>query len=197
MISKAFPIGITGTWQEADQIRLPNAHLKNWLMDTGSLTERLQSVCRRFEVEVLGHELAPVTEEEHRALYMDTSVARPTQVREVLLRGDDNAWVFARSLMPQEFIETGIHELGNLGNQPLGKILFNDPRFERQPFEIMHCKVNHPLFTTLGISSVHPLWGRRSLFHFQSYCIMVCEMFLPGAPAYRDMELSMELNNAE
>ncbi len=194
MNSQSFPIGISGQWSKADNLIIPNAHLKSWLMDTGSLTERLQSVCRRFEVDVIGHDTAEITPEEGSCLYGEGETAlEQTQVREVMLRGDDNEWVFARSLMPQVFIDTCMHELATLGNQPLGKILFNDPRFKRQVFEIMQCDIGHHLFNALNLSTAHPIWGRRSLFHFQSHRIMVCEMFLPSSPAYRDLEL----NNAK
>ncbi len=184
-----YPIGIDGIWHQPQAITVPDAHLKNWLMDTGSLTERLQSVCRQFEVDVLGHEVCAITAEEHETLYGKSDKNRQTQVREVLLKGDGAAWVFARSLMPQAFIDECMSDLGTLGNQPLGKILFNDPRFQRLGFELIQCSVNHSLFQDLNIQPQHGIWGRRSLFAFQSHSVMVCELFLPHSPAYRDLEI--------
>lgn len=188
MMHECYPVGIQGFWQPPQALVVPDAHLKNWLMDTGSLTERLQSVCRQFNVAVLGHEVAPITEEESQCLYKQTAVSGHTQVREVVLHGDQVPWVFARSLMPQAFIDECMRDLGTLGNQPLGKILFNDARFKRLGFELIHCGKENPLFSALGIVPEHTLWGRRSLFEFQAHSIMVCEIFLPDSPAYRDLE---------
>lgn len=195
---KQFPIGIDGEWFQPGDFPIPDAHLKNWLMDTGSLTERLQAVCRHFEVMVLGQALSSISELEARSLY--PSLYSPTegeddkrthvpetQVREVILKGDGQAWVFARSLLPQAFIDTCMSELGELGNKPLGKILFNDERFQRQPFELLQCMPESQLLNDLSMSSSHNIWGRRSVFQYQTHRIMVIEMFLPSSPAYREM----------
>ena len=79
-------------------------------------------------------------------------------------------------------------ELGTLGNQPLGKILFNDNRFVRSEFELFHCDARHPLCRSLNIEPSKGLWGRRSVFRFQTHRLMVCEVFLPDSPAYGDWE---------
>ncbi|UAA38864.1 chorismate lyase [Paraneptunicella aestuarii] len=200
---KQFPIGVDGEWFQPGDFPIPDAHLKNWLMDTGSLTERLQSACRDFEVMVLGQALAPISELETRSLYPalyslaesedDKGTDIPeTQVREVILKGDGQPWVFARSLLPQAFIDTCMSELGELGNKPLGKILFNDERFQRQPFELLQCVPDSKLLKDLAMSSSHNIWGRRSVFQYQAHRIMVIEMFLPFSPAYREMGAEVE-----
>ncbi|MCY7295744.1 chorismate--pyruvate lyase family protein [Alteromonas sp. a30] len=195
MTHQSYPVGIQGQWHQPESVNIPDAHLKNWLMDTGSLTERLQASSHHFAVEVLGHEVAIIAPEEAVQLYQNkpvqetyTPLDQRTQVREVLLKGNHQNWVFARSLMPQIFIDECMQELGVLGNQPLGKILFNDARFQRLDFELIQCPLSHPICEALGMVPKHPLWGRRSLFQFQTHCIMVCEVFLPDSPAYRDME---------
>lgn len=188
-----FPVGILDQWHQVSDVRIPDAFLKNWLLNTGSLTERLQSQCRYFNLEVLGQALAiqaQITTDEYRKLYGTEHVEQPpTQIREVVLYGDNVPWVFARTLIPWQFIDEEMQDIATLGNQPLGKILFNDPRFTRHEFQLISCEPSQPLFSVFDIS-VPRLWGRRSVFQFKQHHIMVCEIFLPGSPAYRDMEFT-------
>lgn len=186
-----FPIGIADCWRKVSEIPIPDALLRDWLLNTSSLTERLQSLCHNFTVEVLVQGPAiygQISPDEHVKLYGDHhNGEQPTQIREVVLYGDSVPWVFARTLIPKRFLEDEMQELATLGNQPLGKILFNDQRFRRQEFELIRCEPPQPLFDVFNITAAQ-LWGRRSLFQFNQHRIMVCEIFLPGSPAYRDME---------
>ncbi|BDX04549.1 chorismate--pyruvate lyase family protein [Planctobacterium marinum] len=159
--------------------------LRNWLLNTGSLTERLQSQCLRFDVEVLSQSVSGISQDETNYLYGQFDVpAQSTQVREVFLKGNDQHWVFARSLLPCEFLHQEMAELTQLGNQPLGKIIFNDDRFERLGFQLVECPVAGATQTSLAIRAGFSLWGRRSLFRFKQHHIMVAEIFLPDCPAY-------------
>lgn len=191
MSQKIFPVGIADVWHRVADTHIPDALLKNWLLNTSSLTERLQSQCRHFHVEVLGQDRAKpnqITIDESKQLYQESiSTTHETQIREVILYGDQSPWVFARTLIPEKFIRNEMQELATLGNQPLGKILFNDTRFKRHQFELVCCVPPQPLFEILDIAAIQ-IWGRRSLFQFKQHNIMVCEVFLPGSPAYRDME---------
>ncbi len=167
---------------------IPDPLLENWLLDTGSLTERLQANCRHFRVEVLCHDVFALFASENHYLYEQFSEAiQPTQVREVLLLADGMPWVFARSLMPLPFIQEGMSKLGELGNKPLGKIIFNDHRFKRQGFELLQIPKNATLPQKLNITSKHSLWGRRSLFCYEQYRLSVAEVFLPDSPAYNNL----------
>ncbi len=166
------PLDIAIDWVAAQGLPVPDPYLANWLLDTGSLTERLQSMCRQFSVQVLYH-----------AQPRDNS----DFVREVILWGDNKPWVYARSVIPQA-INNG--ELLDLGSQPLGRRIFNDERFVRGSFELcaLNCNslCNHlmtdlvPTFTE-GMSS---LYGRRSAFQFLNTQMSVAEVFLPASPAY-------------
>lgn len=186
-----FPIGIADCWRKMTEVRIPDALLRDWLLNTSSLTERLQSLCEHFTVKVLVQAAAihdQVSTNEQLKLYgRYNDSEQSTQIREVILYGDTVPWVFARTLIPKQFLEDEMQELATLGNQPLGKILFNDRRFKRQEFELICCVPPQPLFDVFNIT-VEQLWGRRSLFQFNQHRIMVCEIFLPGSPAYRNME---------
>lgn len=174
-----FPLGLECQWQPPGQLSMDDPCLKNWLLDTGSLTERLQANCQHFHLQLLGQaSIAPHDEEIKRLACQSQQDA---QVREVLLYGDDQPWVFARSVIPQALCQSELH---NLGNKPLGQIIFNDNRFTRAPFELAKLAPDHPLLSKLAVRSEQSLWARRSCFSYQHWQMLVAEVFLPASPAY-------------
>ena len=174
-LNASFPVGLAVDWQQPERIELGDDHLKNWLLDTGSLTERVQALCQQSFSELLGqHTLTPHPNE---LSALNTNGQTKYQIREILLCDKGTPWVFARSVIPQAIIDT---ELSNLGRQPLGKRLFNDTRFSRSPFEIG--RVNA---ASLGFSGTMALWGRRSVFSIEDHHMIVAEVFLPQSPAYQ------------
>lgn len=183
-IGYPFPIEFDCRWRRPVQLSVPDPHLKNWLLDTSSLTERLQAHGRDFNLQLLGQRQMPLKLEESKQVGESD---QHYQVRQVLLKNADQPWVFAHSLIPQALCQA---DLAELGSQPLGKILFNDLRFVRQPFQICCIEPDHSLLTQLCISCPSPLWGRRSLFDFQGLKIMVAEIFLPCSPAYKMMSVT-------
>ncbi|XOV80112.1 MAG: chorismate--pyruvate lyase family protein [Aestuariibacter sp.] len=177
-------LGLKLSWFPASEADAVEPLLNNWLTDTGSLTERLQANCRQFSVKLLAQGLSAITENESQLLYGQFgNVEQQTEVREVLLMADDHPWVFARSLMPQPFLQEAMTHLKDLGDKPLGKIIFNDPRFRRQKFELTKIDSTQ-LPTQWNLPAGILLWGRRSLFTFSHYHMMVSELFLPASPAY-------------
>jgi chorismate--pyruvate lyase len=85
--SYTFPIGIPSLWCEPEQGIIPNTRLKNWLLDTGSLTEKLQSKCATFHLTLIGQKQANITSEEFQRVCAPGQQLNPQewQVREVLL----------------------------------------------------------------------------------------------------------------
>lgn len=162
---------------------MPDPYLRNWLLDTGSLTERLQSLCRHFELHLLGQQTLTLQQDEAQLLQADPQ-GGDYQVREVLLCGEGQPWVFARSVIPQQWCQG---ELAQLGNKPLGKIIFNDDRFQRQPFDLCTVRAAELLSQLPHQTGNQQLWGRRSLFTYQGYKMIVAEVFLPASPAYQHL----------
>ncbi|MBU3023842.1 chorismate lyase [Aestuariibacter sp. A3R04] len=145
----------------------------SWLLDTGSLTERVQANVPAFSLQVVGEGKVPLHRNERQGLRGSPD---HYQVREVLLKDGVTPWVFARSILPEALVNA---EFKNLGTEPLGKRLFNDSRFVRGEFEV--CRVSLPPLST---PEAPVLWGRRSCFSFQSYTMLVAEVFLPASPLY-------------
>ena len=169
-----FPVGLAVDWQAPSGITIPNTQLKNWLLDTGSLTERVQSLSEHFSLELIGQRTQTPHDNELALLHGNGNTSY--QAREILLCGNHQPWVFARSIIPQAFVDS---ELSDLGREPLGKRLFNDTRFTRSQFQL--CIVQASQF---GIEGNQTLWGRRSLFTLDNYSMIVAEVFLPHSPAY-------------
>ena len=90
---------------------------------------------------------------------------------------------YATSLMSPVLYHLQSKGLSLLGNQPLGAVIFNDPQFVRQPFELAIVSANETI-PSLQAPLPHELWARRSIFCFEQYHMMVTECFLPQSPAY-------------
>ena len=147
----------------------------HWLVDIESLTERLQMHTDHFSVRVLyqGEDTLVQSVTGHE------SEKAAKQMRNVELNDATTPWVFASSLLPAVLCA---NEFSALGTKPLGKILFNDARFSRQPFELVYLPKDHPF--ARHYQSPHDLVGRRSAFQFLAHTLWVTEIFLPGCPAY-------------
>lgn len=192
-----FPVTIPAYWHALDQLNIADPYLRNWLLDTGSLTERLQAHCSRFELTLIGQRpMQPELEEINQL--SSTGETQPRQgaqgsqqwqIREVILSGNGQPWVFARSVLPQALCDM---DLAELGNRPLGKIIFNDQRFRRKPFQLIQVPAQDDFQRQLGVDIKHPLWGRRSVFDFNDMQLMVGEVFLPQCPAYSQQDTSNE-----
>ncbi|WP_226992228.1 chorismate--pyruvate lyase family protein [Aliiglaciecola lipolytica] len=178
-----FPVSFSTKWSAADDLSIADPYLKNWLLNTGSLTERLQSHCVDFELALIGQRQMQPDLEELAQFSGAKSALHDSfwQVREVILIGNGQPWVFARSVLPQQLCDMDFAELGN---KPLGQIIFNDERFVRRPFQLSCLSESHSLLNTLGICKQRTLWGRRSVFDFKQLQLMVAEIFLPDCPAY-------------
>ncbi|MFQ3248236.1 chorismate--pyruvate lyase family protein [Glaciecola sp.] len=173
-----FPLGINAVWHKASDYKLPDQHLADWLLHTGSLTERLQALTNSFEVRVLGQATIEADENEKSAL-VDYE-QHQWQIREVILYGDGKPWVFARSVLPEHLCKT---TWATLGNQPLGQRIFNDDNFVRSEFVITQMDKN-PIASIDKNAQHGQLWGRRSAFKIKDWHLLVAEIFLPDCPSY-------------
>lgn len=182
-----FPVGISSSWAAPERFIIPNPCLESWLLNTGSLTERLQSQCSSFKLTLLGQQRSQITAEEFQRVCTAQQQydIQEWQIREVVLWGDNQPWVFARSIIPQKLCES---DFVNLNTKPLGQLIFNDERFKRLPFELTKMSSSQAFLAQLHISNHRELWGRRSVFSFEGLKMTVSEMFLPNSPAYREMK---------
>ncbi|MGY8871916.1 MAG: chorismate--pyruvate lyase family protein [Pseudomonadales bacterium] len=142
---------------------------QRWLTDRASLTQHLISASNgKFRVEVVRQGWARPTRSE--ALALGIPLRQLALIREVHLLGNDQVWVYARSIIPASTMTGRERQLSHVGNRSLGSILFSDPTMHRGPLQI----------SRLQLSNQQTVWARRSKFFLSGKPLLVCEVFLPA-----------------
>ncbi|WP_404439454.1 chorismate--pyruvate lyase family protein [Stutzerimonas chloritidismutans] len=164
-------------WFSADQLSAPLApDVHDWLyVDKGSLTRRLTELAEgAFSVTPLTEGWQPLRDDECAAL----GVVNGSQgwVREVYLRGQQEPWVFARSVAARSALEQSGLDLPHLGSRSLGELLFSDPAFTRGPLQARR----YPEAWLPQDRREPQLWARRSCFSQGDLQVLVAEVFLPA-----------------
>lgn len=163
-----------------------SASLRVWLLDDGSLTRRLQSICPgKFRVQLMSQSwCSPLISE---AQQLNISYKQRVFTREVVLFCGNRAMVFARTVIPRRTLKGHLSRLANLGEKPLGEILFADPRIQRSNLEIAPLRTGHYLYSTTmnalntgGKTAEMTIWARRSTFAYHKKSLLVSEIFLPN-----------------
>ena len=160
---------------------LPMAN-REWLLDSSSLTQRLiKASNHRFSVQVLSQQWGNATLSEYNLLGSPPRLR--CLIREVLLLGHQQPWVYARSVIPVSSLTGELRHLRHLDNRPLGQLLFNTQGMQRSPFQIARLTTSDlPLHASsrLRLDKESPiLWGRRSRFVIYNKPLLVSEVFLP------------------
>jgi chorismate--pyruvate lyase len=157
---------------------------RHWLIDNGSLTLRLQQLYPDFKVKPTLVTYAKPTMDE--AATLSASPRNAAMIREVLLMGNNQAVVFAHSVLPRKSLRGYWLGLGRLGNKPLGATLFANPQVRRTPLSYKKLSPLHALYQQAAKFLIDPppyLWARRSVFTLNYAKIMVTEVFLPQISA--------------
>lgn len=184
----------------------PPREIASWLLEPGSLTARLRhQFGAAFKVVLLGQSWQRPFIEESCSLGLASG--QRSIVREVCLQNGDIPLILARSIIPAKTLHGADRRLGNLGTQPLGHILFSDPRLKRLQLEITQlgctsvvddsdqsgraARLTCPSRTLTtgkpsGLITEHGddsgrVWGRRSLYSLGGgHKLLVAEFFLSG-----------------
>jgi len=153
---------------------------REWLTESGLLTERVRRVCS-------GDFGQRVVDERHDLLAPHDAVALGVQdlsafVREVELTCDGTARVFAQTLVPAATLAAEPW-LALLGNDPLGPRLATLGGALRDPLEFTLLGPDGTLFARACRDMPSPpagLWARRARYRLATHCLIVQEVFLPG-----------------
>ncbi len=154
-----------------------NSVQQDWLLDQGSLTQRLRAstqghiqhhLCFSGWGNLLADEVSLFSQQDDASVW----------VREIEWRLEDSVWVAARVVIPRRCCT---RELLNLGERSLGEVLFADKSLKRSSLELACLSAQHPYhqlaFRAAPASDI--VWARRSIFHFQQQPLLVAEIFLP------------------
>jgi len=102
---------------------------QHWQRAPGSLSLRLAALGDRLEVQRLSQSVQPLLPGEARDLHLPAGTR--ALVREVVLRVDGQALVWARSVVPSRATRGPWRSLLGLGTRPLAELLFADPAVSR------------------------------------------------------------------
>lgn len=155
--------------------------LRHWLLRDGSLTAALTQLAGgNLTVEVVRQQIAPVRPSEARAL----KVRFPSQalVREVILKGEGEPWIFARSLIALTHLNGELRRLRQQGQVPLGHFLFRQRSLSRTPFELAAIEARHQYAPATALQD-QPALARRSVFSIKQHPLLVSEVYLPALVA--------------
>lgn len=172
--------------------------MADWLSNRASLTARLMAHSQHFRVERLYQGRSMCLSDE----FAEIGLSKPQQVvgREVLLRCDDVAVVYAHTIVPLTANAQEWPLFASLGNRSLGTTLFNDPMVRRGELQFARLSWSHPLMRRIqrcdliqhGIDVSPSLLARRSVFIRHGAKLLVTEVFLP---TMQDLRLVVRPNS--
>lgn len=157
---------------------------KRWVGATGSLSARLAAAGQRFGVQVLSQGLQALYPDEASALGLTR--LKVGYVREVLLRVDEVAVVFARSVTAHPHSQGPWRSIRGLGTRPLADVLFKRTGIARLPLEFARLRpasgvqrhvVRAWQLATGEAVAVKALPARRSVFRRRGAPLLVMEVF--------------------
>lgn len=173
------PGSVKSQWRK----RLSSARspYRPWLIDRGSLTQRIQARCGAFSVRAV-HQRHSTACRDELAL-IGVRYAELTLLREVYLYCHETPVVFAHSALAVGNLRGAWESLARQGAKPLGAALFANPKVVRAPLAFRQLDRHSTLYRRACRVLQDPppyLWARRSRFSLQGRPILVTEVFLPG-----------------
>ncbi|MCK5002030.1 MAG: chorismate lyase [Gammaproteobacteria bacterium] len=170
---------ITQRWYKRRQLftkRLPPV-VRSWLFDASSLTARLiRYSSGNFHVELLSQEIRRPTWDEAKVLEIASN--QFALIRQVRLCCGKKSVVYARTVIPLSTLKGAERSYANLGNRPLGAMLFADHSMRRDEVMVTQLLPENPLYKRTGAQD-EIIWGRRSVFHVGDKPLLVSEYYLP------------------
>ena len=149
-----------------DKQQLP-PQLIAWLTASGSLTAKLEALSNhKLIVQPTFEGRQTLSLIEKRQLQLPLGVSQSAWVRETLLFGkpSQDPWVMARSVFPFSSLVGNARKLTNLGNTPIGYILFGR---------------NGAVMRERWITLTADGWQRTTLYQWQGKHFLISETFLP------------------
>ena len=154
---------LTSWISETNSLEVRNKEILSWLNEAGSITSRIKSFSN-FKLKLLKDGPGEVDASEDDLII---SNYRENNIREVLLYSDEKPLIYAKSIIPLETIRLGLGVLGNLKENPLGDILFSNPKIKKEYMLFSKFESNKKIF-----------YGRKGIYTVKGYPFSVCEIFL-------------------
>lgn len=183
-LNQLLNIALSTQWQNNTDAIVCDPTVLSWLLDASSLTKKLEMKSQVLTVEV---KQQVKTDAKHSPLSAYFQASEKVLVREVLLKCDGIAHVFAQTEIPSQTLSNKHKKLESIGTTSLGKFLFQEASLKRSDIEIAEFLVGspaHQLCHSLQQTCNHSLWARRSLFYIENKPLLVTEVFLPASGIY-------------
>lgn len=172
------------TWQPLSTLSISEIPLKfrDAFTSKDSMTHHFKKqLGTDFHLSLLGQTSQRLLESESMVLHLDPNEKHV--VREIVMGKQDEPWLFARCVLPNNLFSGETATLfSTLGQKPLGELLFNDPTLKRSEFEwgiINKEEQDYPLLLSF-LTNNTVIWARRSLFIFKEKPLCLSEFFLPS-----------------
>lgn len=149
-------------------LTLPVA-LAPWLLCPGSLTQKLKAYQPGFRLQLVSEQTIVLP-----AALATRWATKIGMQRQVILYLGDQPCVFGQSFLPDHTLQA-LTPLAELGEQPLGDYIFQQPDLVRGEIEVACFDAGLQL-PELGVQP--EVWGRRSFFALQQHELLVQEVFL-------------------
>jgi len=153
----------------------------NWLVERGSLTERLRRTCPQgFRLRLVDQTPGGMDPDEAAGLGLPASASIVR--REVRLLCGEQPWIHGCTVIPESTLAANAW-LAHLAEDSLGDALFSLPGVTREPLELARVRAPSRLHrrATAGLSNApRQLWARRSVYRIEDEPLLVCECFLPA-----------------
>ncbi|WP_208435893.1 chorismate lyase [Bartonella phoceensis] len=153
-------------WLSDQDPSIPDS-IRDWLMESGSMTLRLKKYCTCIDVEPQRECFITRDQLQEEAEHLPNSARY--WLREAILMGDNQPWLFGRTVIPQETLSEQNQALMHLGTIPLGHYLFNSHKLTR---DYIH------------IGQQDALWARRSRLRLAGKPLLLTELFFIASPLY-------------
>ncbi|WP_040362569.1 chorismate--pyruvate lyase family protein [Congregibacter litoralis] len=170
-------------WRREEQIPGPLlAPVRSWLLDDGSLTQHLLNTGRAFSLERWRQCWEAPRPDERRLLAM--AHRELAMVRQIVMRLDGEAVVYARSVFPASTLDGPLLRLRRLQNKSLGSFLFSRPDMRRSPFQVAFLR-GDDAYLPDQLHQNDKAWARRSCFQVAGKPMLVSEVFLEAFPRWK------------
>ena len=154
---------LTSWMPEIKSLEVQNKEIISWLTESGSITSRIKSFSN-FRLKLLRDGPGEVDTLEDDLIITNY---KENNIREVVLYSDEEPFIYAKSILPLETIRLGLGALGSLKENPLGDILFSNPKIKKKYMLFAKFESNKRIF-----------YGRKGIYTVKGYPFSVCEIFL-------------------
>lgn len=176
---------LLNNWYNSDALRqldFPDL-VRQWLSSSGSMTLAMREVTEnQLDIKLLSSGMQMISEQEAQLLGIDSDSEVFT--REVLMQQEGESLLYGRSIFPSTVPEHAMQVIRELGNEPLGEVLFQANEQPRLSMQYAMVDGDMYLYESLEryLPQTEPLYARRSLFCYHNELVLVQEIFLTEHP---------------